>query len=66
MAFHPAGIRTVRIEARDRTPEQIGHIVRAWRRAERMPQEPDEAQQAWLHEQEGADITRGHYFRGVL
>ena len=31
-----------------------------------MPQEPDEAQEAWLKEQEGTDITRGHYFRGVL
>ena len=31
-----------------------------------LPSELDEAQEAWVREQEGPDITRGHYFRGVL
>lgn len=66
MKFRRNGIRTVRIEARDMDIAAIRHIVTAWRKAEQMPLEPDEAQEAWLHEQEGREVTRGHYFRGVL
>ena len=65
-AFRPAGISTVRIEARDMTPAAISHIVMAWRQAEALPAELDEVQTAWLQQAEGQDITRGHYYRGVL
>ena len=66
MKFIPGGIRTLRIEAKALEPDEIRRLTAAYRRAMGMPQEPDEAQEAWLKEQEGTDITRGHYFRGVL
>lgn len=66
MQFHAAGISMVRLEARDMEPAAIRQLVTDWRRAAQLPAEPDEAQQAWLRQAEGEDITRGHYYRGVL
>lgn len=66
MKFIPGGVRTLRIEGKALAPDEIRHLVAAYRRAMNMPPELDEAQEAWVREQEGPDITRGHYFRGVL
>ena len=66
MKFLPAGISTLRIEGKYFSPGELEKITRAYRKAMALPKELDEAQQAWLEQQEGKDITRGHFFRGVL
>lgn len=66
MKFRAAGIETMQIEAKALTEGEIRHILKAYQKVLGFPEEPDEAQLAWIHEQEGKDITRGHYFRGVL
>ncbi|WP_337610438.1 U32 family peptidase [Mitsuokella jalaludinii] len=66
MKFRAAGIETMQIEAKAMGEKEIAAIVKAYRKAMPFPEEPDEAQLSWIHEQEGKDITRGHYFRGVL
>lgn len=66
MKFRAAGIATMQIEAKAMGEKEIAAIVKAYRKAMAFPEEPAEAQLSWIHEQEGKDITRGHYFRGVL
>lgn len=66
MKFRAAGIETMQIEAKAMGEKEIAAIVKAYRKAMAFPEEPTEAQLSWIHEQEGKDITRGHYFRGVL
>lgn len=66
MKFRAAGIETMQIEAKAMGKKEIAAIVKAYRKAMAFPEEPAEAQLSWIHEQEGKDITRGHYFRGVL
>ena len=66
MKFRAAGIETMQIEAKAMGEKEIAAIVKAYRQAMAFPEEPAEAQLSWIHEQEGKDITRGHYFRGVL
>lgn len=66
MKFRAAGIETMQIEAKAMGEREIAAIVKAYRKAMAFPEEPAEAQLSWIHEQEGKDITRGHYFRGVL
>ena len=66
MKFRAAGIETMQIEAKAMGEKEIAAIVKAYRKAMAFPEKPDEAQLSWIHEQEGKDITRGHYFRGVL
>ena len=66
MKFLPAGISTLRIEGKYFTLGEIRQITAAYKKAMYMPEELDEARQDWLTKQEGKDITRGHYFRGVL
>ena len=66
MKFRAAGIETMQIEAKAMEEKEIAAIVKAYRKAMAFPEEPAEAQLSWIHEQEGKDITRGHYFRGVL
>ena len=66
MKFRAAGIETMQIEAKAMGEKEIAAIIRAYRKAMAFPEEPAEAQLSWIHEQEGKDITRGHYFRGVL
>lgn len=66
MKFRAAGIETMQIEAKAMGEKEIAAIVKAYRKAMAFPEEPDEVQLSWIHEQEGKDITRGHYFRGVL
>lgn len=66
MKFRAAGIETMQIEAKAMGEKEIAAIVKAYRKAMAFPEELAEAQLSWIHEQEGKDITRGHYFRGVL
>ena len=66
MKFTPMGVATIRIEAKAMTDGEIRHIVKAYRKAIKLPAELDESQEAWVKEQEGNEFTRGHYFRGVL
>ena len=66
MKFRAAGLETMQIEAKAMGEKEIAAIVKAYRKAMAFPEEPDEVQLSWIHEQEGKDITRGHYFRGVL
>ncbi len=66
MKFRAAGIETMQIEAKAMGEKEIASIVKAYRKAMAFPEELAEAQLSWIHEQEGKDITRGHYFRGVL
>ena len=66
MKFRAAGIETMQIEAKAMGEKEIAASVKAYRKAMAFPEEPAEAQLSWIHEQEGKDITRGHYFRGVL
>jgi putative protease len=46
-------------------PAEITAITRAYLQAMKLPTQLDEAQEDALKLQEGMDITRGHYFRGV-
>ena len=66
MKFAPMGIATMRIEAKAMAESEIRQIVKAYRKAMKLPAELDEAQEAWAKEQEGSEITRGHFYRGVL
>lgn len=66
MKFRAAGIETMQIEAKAMGEKEIAAIVKAYRKAMAFPEELAEVQLSWIHEQEGKDITRGHYFRGVL
>lgn len=66
MKFAPLGIQTLRIEAKAMSEAEIRRMVKAYKKAVKLPVELDASQEAWLKEQEGSEITRGHYFRGVL
>ncbi len=66
MKFLPAGLATLRIEGKYLVPKELKEITRAYKKVMGMPEDLDEAQQAYIEQQEGKDITRGHYFRGVL
>ena len=66
MKMNGMGIHTMRIEAKAMDAGEIRHIVKAYRKAMMLPAALDETQEAWVREQEGSEITRGHYFRGVL
>ena len=46
--------------------EGLARLVSAYRRAMEYSDEQMEAQEGKLHEIEGDNITRGHYFRGVM
>ncbi len=66
MKFKDIGIKTLQIEAKAMTEGEITAIVKAYLQALKLPADLDEAQEAALKAQEGSEITRGHYFRGVL
>ncbi len=48
------------------TAREIGEIVRAYREFMYYDEELAEEQKERARRIEGADVTRGHYFRGVL
>lgn len=66
MKFLPAGLSTLRIEGKYFSPNELKKITGAYRKVMDWSEEMDEAQQAFIEQQEGREITRGHYFRGVL
>ena len=66
MKFKAAGIKTLQIEAKAMAEGEITAVVRAYEQAMKLPVDIDEAQEAALKAREGNDITRGHFFRGVL
>jgi putative protease len=66
MKFLPAGLSTLRIEGKYFSLDELKKITSAYRKVMDWSEEMDEAQQAFVEQQEGREITRGHYFRGVL
>ena len=66
MKFAPLGVSRMRIEGRGIETAQLRAIVKAYREYRQLPEEltPEQKDRASLLE--GRDITRGHYFRGVL
>ena len=64
--FARLGIDRLRIEGRFMTAQEIGETIRAYREFLSYGEELTEAQKAKAESLEGKDITRGHYFRGVL
>ena len=64
--FGDAGIQRIRLEGKLESAEGLARLVSAYRRAMEYSDEQMEAQEGKLHEIEGDNITRGHYFRGVM
>ena len=60
------GISTLRIEGRGILPGELGAVTTAYRRAMSLPFPLSEQAQEELRLAEGNNVTRGHYFRGVL
>ena len=61
-----AGITTLRIEGRGTAPDELQRTVSAYRDAMKLSLPLTEEEEKRLQMQEGNDITRGHYFRGIL
>ncbi|WP_313990347.1 DUF3656 domain-containing protein [uncultured Selenomonas sp.] len=61
-----AGVKTLRIEGRGMDACTLQQTVRVYRAAMRLRLPLSESDEQNLRMQEGDDITRGHYFRGVL
>jgi len=66
MKFGAMGIDRIRIEGRAMEPARLAETVRNYRRFMAMPAELSEQELVLAKKLEGSDITRGHYFRGVL
>jgi len=64
--FRDMGIQRIRLEGKLESAEGLARLVSAYRRAMEYSEEQMEAQEGKLHEIEGDNITRGHYFRGVM
>ena len=64
--FARLGVDRIRIDGRYMTAREIGEIVRGYREFLYYDQELSEAQKERVRRIEGGDVTRGHYFRGVL
>ena len=64
--FARIGIDRLRIDGRYMTAREIGEVVRGYREFLPSGEELSEAQKERAHRIEGDEITRGHYFRGVL
>ncbi len=64
--FARLGVERIRIDGRYMTAREIGEIVRGYREFLYYDQELSEAQKERARRIEGGDVTRGHYFRGVL
>ena len=61
-----AGITTLRIEGRGTAPDELRRTVSAYMDAMKLSLPLTEEEEKRLQMQEGNDITRGHYFRGIL
>ena len=66
MKFRDMGISSIRIDGRYLDEGQLKKTVRNYRRYMAYPAELTEAEKKALQQLEGENITRGHYFRGVL
>ncbi len=66
MKFGAMGIARIRIEGRAMQTAVLADCIRNYRRFMAMPAELSEQKLAMAKKLEGSDITRGHYFRGVL
>ena len=64
--FGRAGIRRIRIEGRALEQNELVRLIRAYQEMKRYPTELSEKRKKELCETEGNEITRGHYFRGVM
>ena len=60
------GVKTLRIEGRGTPIKELQRIVRMYRTAMQQKSPIKEEDEQYLRMQEGNDITRGHYFRGIL
>ena len=60
------GVATLRIEGRGLSYGELQSIVRMYRDALGRKAPRSEEDEEYLRMQEGKDITRGHYFRGIL
>lgn len=60
------GIATLRIEGRGMSHDELDSVVRMYRNAIQHKVPLTEEDEQCLRMQEGHDITRGHYFRGIL
>ena len=60
------GIATLRIEGRGVSIKELQRVVRMYRKAMDRKAPLKEEDEQHLRLQEGKDITRGHYFRGIL
>ena len=60
------GIATLRIEGRGISVGALQRIVKAYRTAMQLAVPLREEDEQYLRMQEDGDITRGHYFRGIL
>ena len=66
MKFRDMGISSLRIDGRYMDEGQLRKTVRNYRRYMAYPAELTEAEKKAVQQLEGENITRGHYFRGVL
>lgn len=60
------GVATLRIEGRGLSRGELQNSVRLYRDALGRKAPRSEEDEEYLRMQEGKDITRGHYFRGIL
>lgn len=60
------GVKTLRIEGRAMLAHDLRRVVEMYRNAMLRKSPVKEDDEQYLRMQEGNDITRGHYFRGIL
>lgn len=64
--FSRLGIKRIRIEAKQEIPETVGRITKLYRELLDKGEHHPLLTQGNMERTEHSDITRGHYFRGVL
>ena len=66
MKFRSMGIAGLRIDGRYLAPDKLGQLVKNYGIYMARRKEISEAERPEVEKLEGRNITRGHYFRGVL
>lgn len=66
MKLSAMGVSGLRIDGRYMEAGQLKKTVQNYKKYMSYPAEPDEGTENALRQMEGDNITRGHYFRGVL
>ncbi|CUH96201.1 hypothetical protein P22_2290 [Propionispora sp. 2/2-37] len=64
--FYEMGIDRIRIEGKNDRPVQLGRLVRLYRECLEQERDSSDRLQDKINQLEHENITRGHYFRGVL